>query len=323
MQVVELNVPPVVPAFKVNVTVPEGMLDGVVVSVTVAEQEEVCPGLIEPGLQETLVEVPSFAAPTMVTEYVTLWVWVVGLEVVKVAVPVIVTEKVVVEVTVPLKVITSVNFPPAVNVTGLVVGVTVRPVPPVIVEVRVTGPANPAELTPAAIPEGRLPIVKVSVVEPPDAKLRLGPVGVPFEVVMLKSWGRMRTVIACVFVWAANTPLSANVPEELTLSEYEPEVVAGRKSPPVKVSVADPDAPGMDVRLSAATRGGLVVGPTAPFANVTVPVYPLGVTTIEATPLDPAGQALPWLDAGHQKGLKVVPLATPLTEKAKSSIFTV
>jgi hypothetical protein len=107
-----------------------------------------------------------------------------------VAVPVIVTENVVVEVTVPLKVTTSVDFPPAVNVTNvtrLVVEFTIRPVPPVIVGERVTGPANPAELTPAAIPEGRLPIVNVSVVEPPDAKLRLGPVGVPFEVVMLKS----------------------------------------------------------------------------------------------------------------------------------------
>jgi hypothetical protein len=67
----------------------------------------------------------------------------------------------------------------------------------------------------------------------------------------------------------------------------------GRRSPPVKVSVAVPDAPGMDKVLSAAARGGLVVGPTTPFANVTVPVYPFGVTTIEATPLDPAGQALP------------------------------
>ncbi len=68
VQVVELKDPPVVPAAKVNVTTPEGMFEGVVVSVTVAEQVEVCPGIIDPGVHDTLVEVVSFAAPTIVTE---------------------------------------------------------------------------------------------------------------------------------------------------------------------------------------------------------------------------------------------------------------
>src|SRR5712692_8095073 len=99
-----------------------------------------------------------------------------------------VREKVVVDETVPLKVTTSVNFIPAVKVTGLVVGVTVRPVPPVTVDDRVTGPANPAAFT-ARDPEGRLPIVRVSVAELPEANEMLGPVGVPLEVVTLKSCG--------------------------------------------------------------------------------------------------------------------------------------
>jgi len=105
----------------------------------------------------------------------------------RVAVPVIVTEKVVVDEAVPLKVTTSVNFCPATRLTGLVVGVTVRPVPPVMVEDKRTCPANPAAFTPETIPEGRLPIVIVSVAEAPEANEMLGPVGVPFEVVMLKS----------------------------------------------------------------------------------------------------------------------------------------
>ena len=105
----------------------------------------------------------------------------------KVAVPVIVTEKVVVEVTEPLKVTTSVSFPPATSVTGVVAGVIVRPVPPLNVEEMTTGPANPALLTAAEVPEGRLPIVRVSVADPPEAKDMAGPVGVLFEVVRLKS----------------------------------------------------------------------------------------------------------------------------------------
>ncbi len=78
-----------------------------------------------------------------------------------------VTEKVVVLDTVPLNVTRSVSFWPATNVTGLVVGVTTRPVPPVIKDVSVTGPAKPALLT-AALPEGRLPSVRVSVVDNPE-----------------------------------------------------------------------------------------------------------------------------------------------------------
>jgi hypothetical protein len=41
MHVVELSDPPVVPASRVKVTVPAGVLEGVVVSVTVAVHEEV------------------------------------------------------------------------------------------------------------------------------------------------------------------------------------------------------------------------------------------------------------------------------------------
>ncbi len=55
-----------------------------------------------------------------------------------------------------------------------------------MVEDRETGPANAAAFTPAD-PEGRLPIVRVSVAELVEAKVMLGPVGVPFELVMLKS----------------------------------------------------------------------------------------------------------------------------------------
>ena len=40
VQVVELNEPPVVPAFRVNVPTPEGKFVGVVVSIPVAVQEE-------------------------------------------------------------------------------------------------------------------------------------------------------------------------------------------------------------------------------------------------------------------------------------------
>jgi hypothetical protein len=69
----------------------------------------------------------------------------------------------------------------------------VRPVPPVIVDDRVTGPANPAVLI-ATDPDGRLPIVRRSVAEAPELKLILGPVGVPFEVVMLKSIGLTMSV---------------------------------------------------------------------------------------------------------------------------------
>ncbi len=59
VQVVELNDPPVAPALKVNVTVPEGTRDAAVVSVTVAVHDEVWPKLIEPGAQAIVVEVLS------------------------------------------------------------------------------------------------------------------------------------------------------------------------------------------------------------------------------------------------------------------------
>ena len=114
--------------------------------------------------------------------------------------PVIVTEKVVVVVTVPLKVTTSVSFCPATSVTGVVAGLIVSPVPPVKVDEIATWPANPEAVTPAAVPDGRLPIVSVSVVEAPDANERLGPVGVPLDVVMLKFCGLMMRVIGCDFV---------------------------------------------------------------------------------------------------------------------------
>jgi hypothetical protein len=82
----------------------------------------------------------------------------------------------------------------------------VRPEPPVIVEERVTGPTNPAEFT-ATEPEGRLPMERVSVAEPPEANDTLGPVGVPFEVVMLKSCGRTMKVSVFVRIWGPSVPV--------------------------------------------------------------------------------------------------------------------
>jgi hypothetical protein len=131
-----------------------------------------------------------------ITENVTLWVCVVGEELDKLAVPVITTVKVVVEATLPLKVTTSLTFCPAVKLTGLVAKATESPVPPVIVEESVTGPAKPAALTPAATPDGRLPILIEPVVELPELKLA----GFPLTMVTLKSWGLTRTVTAWVFV---------------------------------------------------------------------------------------------------------------------------
>jgi len=123
-------------------------------------------------------------------------------EVTRVAVPVIVTEKGVVVATLPLKVTRSVNFAPPVKETGLVANATVRPVPPVITDESVTGPANPAEFTVAETPEGRLPIVSVSDAELPEANVTVGPVGDPLEVVTLKFCGRtlMETVWVLVNV---------------------------------------------------------------------------------------------------------------------------
>jgi len=92
-------------------TVPVGVVAPVEdVSVTVTLQVE--PWLITTGVVQVTVVVVGCVVGTavIVTEYVTLWVWVDGVEVARVAVPVMVTEKVVVDETVPLKVTTSVNF---------------------------------------------------------------------------------------------------------------------------------------------------------------------------------------------------------------------
>src|SRR5438309_8087217 len=68
LQVGELREPPVVPAVSVNVTVPAGALEGVVVSATVAVTEAVqllAPKAILQLTFPTLVEVLSFA--TLIT----------------------------------------------------------------------------------------------------------------------------------------------------------------------------------------------------------------------------------------------------------------
>ncbi len=62
--VAELSVPPVVPALSVKVTVPVGILDALVVSLTVAVQVDDWPILAELGEQETVVEVAS--TPTVI-----------------------------------------------------------------------------------------------------------------------------------------------------------------------------------------------------------------------------------------------------------------
>ena len=70
LQVGELRLPPVVPAVKVNVTVPVGALEAVVVSTTVAVTEAV--QLVPPNAMlqltfPTLVEVLSFDEAVTVT----------------------------------------------------------------------------------------------------------------------------------------------------------------------------------------------------------------------------------------------------------------
>ncbi|SRR6266566_4702378 len=70
LQVGELREPPVVPAVSVNVTVPAGALEGVVVSATVAVTDAV--QLFEPNAMlqltfPTLVEVLSFAVKVTIT----------------------------------------------------------------------------------------------------------------------------------------------------------------------------------------------------------------------------------------------------------------
>ena len=60
MQLGALNEPPVVPAVNMKLTVPVGVLAGVVVSATVTVQVLVPVGTIVLGLQTTTVEVLSF-----------------------------------------------------------------------------------------------------------------------------------------------------------------------------------------------------------------------------------------------------------------------
>ena len=59
VQVLVLNEPPVVPGVRVKVTVPVGVFEAVVVSMTVATQVEVAPRATELGLQAMLVAVLS------------------------------------------------------------------------------------------------------------------------------------------------------------------------------------------------------------------------------------------------------------------------
>ena len=81
MQVVELRLPPVVPATRVKVTVPVGALDGVVVSATVAVTLAV--QLLEPSAMlqltfGTVVVVASFDdfVTVMVADGLVLVLWV-------------------------------------------------------------------------------------------------------------------------------------------------------------------------------------------------------------------------------------------------------
>jgi hypothetical protein len=71
MHVVELREPPVVPADKVKVTVPDGVLP-VLSAVTAARQVEVCPGRMELGLHDTAVTVSIFARETVMVAEVAL-----------------------------------------------------------------------------------------------------------------------------------------------------------------------------------------------------------------------------------------------------------
>ena len=70
LQVGELREPPVVPAVSVNVTVPAGALEGVVVSATVAVTDAaqlVLPGEMLQLTFGTVVEVLSFAVKVTIT----------------------------------------------------------------------------------------------------------------------------------------------------------------------------------------------------------------------------------------------------------------
>jgi hypothetical protein len=66
VHVVLLREPPVLPGSRVNVTVPVGVLDGFVVSVTVAVQVEDSLCLILLGTQDTEIEVLSMDGPVTV-----------------------------------------------------------------------------------------------------------------------------------------------------------------------------------------------------------------------------------------------------------------
>jgi hypothetical protein len=57
----------------------------------------------------------------------------------------------------------------------------------------------------------------------------------------------------------------------VTATVYEPVMRVGRKSPPLKVAIAVPEAPRTDVGLTEATRIGEVTGEGVVLANVTVP----------------------------------------------------
>jgi len=68
VQVGELRVPPVVPGVNVNVTVPVGAFDAVVVSTTVAVTKEIQKDPPSPMLQETFgTEVEVLSLPVAVT----------------------------------------------------------------------------------------------------------------------------------------------------------------------------------------------------------------------------------------------------------------
>lgn len=80
MQVVELNDPPVVPAFRVKVIVPDGVLEPGVRDVTAARHEDVWVVEIELGAQTTAVAVLTLGTVTTIDAEVALalGLWVVS-----------------------------------------------------------------------------------------------------------------------------------------------------------------------------------------------------------------------------------------------------
>lgn len=72
LQFVEVNEPPVVPGLRLKVTVPDGMLEAVVVSVTVTVQVEVWSALIELGLHTIAVDVVSTGMTTVIVADIVL-----------------------------------------------------------------------------------------------------------------------------------------------------------------------------------------------------------------------------------------------------------